>query len=96
MVVPLMGMHWTDATAPERNGQPFIYTFFHGSYDGVFMLAEPMVTKAYLETKPGMIVMPLKLPAQFARHGYQPTSYTVGYDAGAREYRIALSGLVSR
>lgn len=28
--------------------------------------------------------------------GYQATSYTVAYDAGAKEYRIALSGLVSR
>jgi hypothetical protein len=95
-ILPQMGMHWTDSAAPERNGQPFIYTFFYGSYDGVFMLHEPMVTKAFLETKPVGVVTPIKLPAQYATHGYQATSYTVGYDAGAKEYRIALSGLVNR
>ncbi len=96
MVLAQMGMHWTDPAAPERNGQPFIHTFFYGSYDGTFMLTEPMVTKAFLETRPAAVVTPLKLPAQYATHGYQPTSYTVTYDAAAKEYRIALSGLVLR
>jgi uncharacterized protein len=91
-----MGTHWTDPAAPERNGQAFIHAFFFGSYDGTFMLNEAMVTKAYLETKPAPVVTPLKLPAQYATHGYQATSYTVGYDAGAKEYRIALTGLVLR
>jgi hypothetical protein len=95
-ILPQMGMHWTDPAAPERNGQPFIYTFFYGSYDGVFMLHEPMVTKAFLETKPALVVTPMKLPALYATQGYQATSYTVGYDGGAKEYRIALSGLVNR
>jgi len=91
-----MGMHWNDPSAPERNGQPFTYTFIYGSYDGSLIFGEPMVTKAYLETKPAAVVTPLKLPAQYATHGYQATSYTVGYDAAAKEYRIALSGLVLR
>jgi hypothetical protein len=96
MVVPQMGMHWTDPAAPERNGQPFVHAFYYGSYDGVFMLHEPMVTKAFLETKPVGVVTPIKLAAQYASDGYQATSYTIGYDAGAKEYRIALSGLVNR
>ncbi|MBA3341544.1 MAG: hypothetical protein H0T48_06880 [Gemmatimonadaceae bacterium] len=95
-VIVEMGMHWTDPAAPERNGQPFTHTFFYGSYDGAFVLNEPMVTKAFLETKPAAVVTPLKLPAQYSVRGYQPTSYTVGYDAAAKEYRIALSGLVER
>jgi hypothetical protein len=96
MSIPQMGMHWTDPAAPERTGQPFIHSFFFGSYDGTFMLNEAMVTKAYLETKPPAVVTPLKLPAQYATHGYQATSYTVGYDAVAKDYRIALSGLALR
>jgi hypothetical protein len=60
------------------------------------MLHEPMVTKAFLETKHAPVVTPLKLPAQYASRGYQATSYTVGYDAGSKEYRIALSGLINR
>ena len=39
---------------------------------------------------------PLKLPTQYSARGYQPTTYTVGYDAVAKEHRIAISGLVSR
>lgn len=91
-----MGMHWNDPAAPERLGQPFTYTFIYGSYDGAVIFGEPMVTKAYLETKPSSLVTPLKLPAQYATRGYQATSYTVGYDAAAKDYRIALSGLVDR
>jgi hypothetical protein len=96
MAIAQMGMHWTDPAAPERNGQPFTHTFFNGSYDGTFMLHEVMVTKAYLETRPAAVVTPMKLATQYARHGYQATSYTIGYDVGAKEYRIALSGLVLR
>lgn len=91
-----MGMHWTDPAAPERNGQPFIHAFVYGSYDGTFMLNEPMVTKAFLETKPAAVVIPLKLPTQFAIHRYQATSYTIAYNAADKEYRIAQTGLVER
>jgi hypothetical protein len=94
--VAQMGLHWTDPGAPEHNGEPFTHTFLYGSYDGAFMLNEPMVTKAFLETKPAAVVTPIKLPTQFATHGYQATSYTIAYNAGDKEYRIALTGLVLR
>ena len=55
-----------------------------------------MVTKAYLDAKPAAAATPIKLPAKYAVSGYQPTSYTVGYDPAAREYRVALTGLVRR
>jgi hypothetical protein len=95
MSIPQMGMHWNDPEAPEHKGEPFTKTFFFGSYDGAFIFAEPMVTIAYLETKPA-VVTPLKLPGKYATRGYQPTSYTLAHDAGTQEYRIALSGFVSR
>lgn len=91
-----MGMHWNDPKSPERNGQPFTHTFIYGSYAGRFIFSEPMVAKSYLETKPAAIVTPIKLPAQYATPGYQPVAYLVGYDTSAREYRIALTGLVKR
>ena len=91
-----MGLHWNDPEAPERKGEPFTKTFIYGSYDGAITFGEPMVAKSYLETKPAAVVTPLKLPAQYAARGFQATSYTVGYDATTKEYRIALSGLVSR
>lgn len=91
-----MGMHWNDPEAPERRDEPFTKTMIYGSYDGAMIFAEPMVTKAYLETKPAAVATPVKLPAQYSVRGYQATSYTVAWEASAKEYRVALSGLVSR
>jgi hypothetical protein len=91
-----MGLHWNDPEAPERKGEPFTKTFIYGSYDGTIIFGEPMVAKVYLETKPATAGLPIKLPAQYANTGYHPTSYTVGFDAAAKEYRVALSGLVRR
>ncbi|MEO7368491.1 MAG: DUF5602 domain-containing protein [Gemmatimonadaceae bacterium] len=91
-----MGMHWRDPEAPELKGEPFTRTFIYGSYDGTFIFGEPMVAKAYLETKPDAVVTPVKLPAQYATTGYQATSYMVEWAAGTKEYRISLSGLVLR
>ncbi|MDP1861510.1 MAG: DUF5602 domain-containing protein [Gemmatimonadaceae bacterium] len=93
---PRMGLHWGDPTAPEKNGHVFSKTFIYGSYDGAFIFAEPMLTKLYLESKPAAVATPVKLPAQYAASGYQPTSYTVSYDTAAKEYRIALTGLTLR
>jgi hypothetical protein len=96
MAAALMGLHWNDPDAPERKGEPFTRTFIYGSYDGAFIFAEPMIAKAYLETKPAAVLTSIKQPAQYSARGYQPTSYSVGYDASAKEYRIAITGLVSR
>jgi hypothetical protein len=91
-----MGLHWNDPGAPERNGEPFTKTFIYGSYDGAIIFAEPMVAKSYLETKPAVATASLKLPEQYSVRGYQPTLYTVGYDAVAKEHRVAIAGLVAR
>ena len=88
-----MGNHWNDPSEPQYSGAMFTKTFIYGSYDGAFIFSEPMLTKAYLETKPIDAVTTIKVPAQFASPGYHATSYTVTWDAAAREYRVALSGL---
>ena len=91
-----MGLHWRDPEAPELKGAPFTQTFIYGSYDGAMIFGEPMIAKSYLETKPAAVVTPVKLPAQYSAHGYQPTSYTVAFDPATKEYRVAISGLVLR
>lgn len=96
MGIPRMGLHWGDPTAPEHQGQPFGKTFIYGSYDGAFIFAEPMMTKAFLEAKPASVATSLKLPTQYAVSGYHPTSYTAFYDAATKEYKIALTGLMLR
>ena len=91
-----MGTHWPDPSGPEFNGQLFTRSFIYGSYDGTFIFNEPMVTKAFLETKTAPSPLPIKLPAKYANPGYYPTNYSVGYDAATKEYRVSLSGLVLR
>ncbi|MEO7456563.1 MAG: DUF5602 domain-containing protein [Gemmatimonadaceae bacterium] len=91
--IPQMGVHWSDVKSPEFNGQTFSSTFIYGSWDGQFIFMEPMITKAYLESHPSNATRNIPQPAQWAKAGSYPTSYTVNYDATAKEYRIALGGL---
>ena len=93
--VPFMGAHWVDPTTPELNGVTFTETFLYGSWDGRLIFAEPMITKAYLETWPDHYER-LPIPAQPAEAGWQPGAYRVRWDAAAREYRIALTDFVWR
>ncbi|CAN5861541.1 DUF5602 domain-containing protein [soil metagenome] len=93
--VPRMGAHWVDTTSPEQNGQAFTNTFIFGSYDGAFIFAEPMIATAFLRTH-AAVNAALKVPAQYATPGRYPTRYTVTFDATAKEYQIALTGLVAR
>ncbi len=93
---PRMGNHWADPTSPEFNGQPFTRTFIFGSYDGLVTFWEPMITKAYLETRPNA-TLDIKQPQRYSAGGrYYPTRYTVRFDATALEYHITLDGFVLR
>jgi hypothetical protein len=90
-----MGVHWVDPESPELNGETFTSTFIFGSWDGRLIFAEPMITKAFLESKPDFTAaVPLALAYEVP--GHYPTRYSVRWDAEAREYRIALTGLVPR
>jgi hypothetical protein len=93
--VPLMGAHWVDPRSPELNGAPFTETFIYGSWDGRLTFAEPMVTKAFIESKPDHREA-IAVPAKYERPGWYPTEYRVYWDAPSKEYRVALSGLVER
>lgn len=93
--IPQMGVHWSSLGAPELNGQPFTSTFIFGSWDGRFIFVEPMVTKTYLETHPNATTN-IPQPARWSSPGRYPTTYTVAYDASAREYRFVLGGLTKR
>ncbi len=95
MGIPQMGVHWIDPTSPEFNGQPFSRTFIYGSWDGQVIFEEPMITKAFLESKPDA-TFPLPRAERYRGAGYHPTSYTVRWDADAREYRVALTALEKR
>ena len=91
--VPRMGAHAIDPSSPEFNKQPFTKTFIYGFYDGQMAFLEPMVTKAFLETKPNTTDR-IKLPRTYAKNGYYPAAYTVRYNATQREFEIALENLI--
>ena len=103
IAVPMMGVHWSDVRSPELQAllgnpgayQPFTKTFIYGSWNGRFTFYEPMVTVAYLQSKPDFSSA-IPVPAQYPEAGYFPTSYKVTYDAQAKEYRVALTGLTWR
>lgn len=103
IAVPRMGVHWVDVRSPELQNllgnpagyQQFTRTFIYGSWNGSFTFYEPMVTRAYLLSHPDATT-PIPVPQLYPEAGYYPTSYRVSYDAQAKEYRIALSGLAAR
>jgi hypothetical protein len=102
MTVPRMGLHWVDLASPELPPQskPFTSTFIVGSWDGQVIFDEPMITRDFIlaqradtSTVRSIPVPPSKryLPA-----GFYPASYEIAWDARAREYRVALTGLSRR
>jgi hypothetical protein len=93
--IPRMGAHWINPLSREFHGQAFDRTFIYGSYNGQLIFGEPMITKAFLETKTN-VTEEIKLPAKYAQHAYYPTKYSVRYDPITREYTVALEGMTLR
>jgi hypothetical protein len=92
--VPLMGVHWIDHTSHEFHGSAFTATFVYGAWNGAFTFTEPMVAYDYLKTQPDTIAA-VTVPAAFASaSGHHPTGYRVTWDAGQKEYRIGITGIV--
>lgn len=93
--VPMMGWHWVDVTSPEFNGQLFTRTFIYGYYKGVTAFLEPMVTLAYLKSKPNM-KFPVKQQQAVSKNGYYPQNCMIGYSPVQDVYEVALVDLVYR
>ncbi len=111
VAVPEMGMHWLDVRSPElqglaghpENAKVFTKTFLYGSWNGVFIFDEPMITKEYLRAKRDAKdasvrdeIVPVSAPSRRAPSGYYPKAYRISYDADAKEYRVALTQLALR
>lgn len=89
LAFPRMGVHWVDPTSPELNGETFTHTFIIGSWDGRVHFWEPMITKAFLESK-ATAERPVPHPLKAYRAGQYPGGYRVRWDAEMREWKIAL------
>jgi hypothetical protein len=93
--IPRMGTHWTDQDSHEFHGQPFTSSIIYGFYDGRMIFIEPMMTRAFLESKPDQ-TKPLRVPAKYPKAGRYPTTYRVAFDIAAKEYRVEMLDFVSR
>lgn len=95
--VAAMGNHLVDARDPELANPKlgFSRTFIYGAYDGKLIFLEPMVSHAFLSSRPQQCT-PVRAPKAYAVAGYYPTSYCVRYDAASASYRVTLEGLVYR
>lgn len=107
--VPMMGLHWSDIRSPElqkflpsppgnpANWSAFTKTFIYGSWAGKFTFLEPMITLDYLRTNPNDdigVPQPANAAIAFGEAGWYPSRYRITYDAQAKEYRVALAGLL--
>jgi len=86
------GEHWIKRNSPEFHGQTFTKTFIYGSYNGKLVFVEPMLTNAFLETRPNRIE-PIELPAAYSKNTYFPNRYSVKYNRAQQEYSVSLDGL---
>ncbi|MEA5502859.1 DUF5602 domain-containing protein [Halotia wernerae UHCC 0503] len=89
---PRMGVHYFNPTSAEFQ-RPFDRVFIYGSYDGKMAFWEPMITKAFLESKPNTID-PIIQPSAYPTSGYYPIAYSVNY--ANKEYSVSLNGLTFR
>ncbi len=93
--VPRMGSHCSNRTTGEHHGQAFTHTMIYGFFNGAMVFIEPMITKAFLETRPN-VTEDFAIPSKYPQTGSYPTRYGVRYDANQREYRIELLSFASR
>ena len=101
--VPRMGLHWIDLSSPElppRN-QPFTATFIVGSWDGRVIFDEPMITRAFILSQrdvpeAGDSIIPVPSSQKYTPAGLYMTGYRASWDAAAKEFRVALTGLQAR
>jgi hypothetical protein len=92
-----MGNHLVDSRDPELADPSlgFSRTFIYGSYDGRLIFLEPMVSHAYLSSRPQQCTA-LRRPQAVALSGWYPTRYCVRYDGVEDAHLVTLEGLVYR
>lgn len=95
-VVPAMGEHYFDATAPEwsapgePSGEDFTHTFVWGHWDGDLTFFEPMVTTEFLGSLDGVVTESITTPDRMPEAGAYPTEYSVAYHRNRDAYTITL------
>jgi hypothetical protein len=95
--VPMMGRHWVDSTSHEFRGEAFDRTFIYGTSAGKMVFLEPMITLAYLKSKPSNATQTVKMPTAYPVSGkFYPSKYTVNYDPSTKETVVMMESLVKK
>ncbi len=87
--VPRMGTHWTNIDSHEFHGSPFTHTMVYGFYDAKMVFIEPMLTRAFLLTRPD-VTADIQVPQRYPKPGRYPAKYRVYHQAAGDEYRVEL------
>ena len=92
-----MGNHLVDSRDPELADPSlgFSRTFIYGTYDGGLIFLEPMVSHAYLSSRPQECTA-LRTPRAVTTAGWYPTRYCVRHDPAEGAHRVTLEGLAYR
>lgn len=95
--VSMMGSHLIDKHSPEFGDppKPFTHTWILGAYNRQIIFYEPMITIAYLRSRPNSC-FPIRQPAAREKAGYYPTEYCIRHHADRQLFTVSLEGLVHR
>jgi hypothetical protein len=87
-----MGVHAVNPAGGEFQQQPFNTAFIYGYYNKRLTFIEPMVSLAYLKSKPS-VSLPVSRPATYSWPGAYPSSYRVAFDEARQAYEVSLEEL---
>ncbi|WP_184201860.1 DUF5602 domain-containing protein [Armatimonas rosea] len=80
-LVPGMGVHYTSpSTSEEFQGKPFRRTLIYGFANAKLAFVEPMITRAFLQSKTNDSGT-FTVPDAVAKPGYYPTRWSVRHNA---------------
>jgi len=87
--VSSMGVHAVNPAAPEFKGKPFTATFIYGYHNKRQTFIEPMVSLAFLKSKPKFSAEIVR-PTSYSTPGAYPSGYLVEYNPTKKQYEVTL------
>ena len=87
-----MGVHAINPQAAEFQQPPFTATLIYGYHNKKQTFIEPMVSLAFLQSKP-VFSAPVARPARYSKSGRYPAGYRVSYRPDSKSYEVALTEL---
>lgn len=90
--VSQMGVHAVNPSSNEFHDKPFTATFIYGYYNKQQTFIEPMVSLAFLKSKPSFSA-DLRRPISYTKPGAYPSAYSVKYVAAHKVYEVMLEEL---